>query len=145
MTLSQKLLLGFGALVAYLYLTSGTSQAATGGALPAGGGGGGTGGSGGPQAGDSILVNTSSTGAAGQIFLRSSPLTLSQAQAATQSGQIAVGQSNIVAIAQHGDTLTATGSTQVASDGTTWWQVTGGSPNTTGWADSTYLVDQTQH
>jgi hypothetical protein len=138
MTLSQKLLLGFGALVAYLYLTSGTSQAATG---PSGASGG-AGGSG-PQAGDSILVNTSSTGAAGQIFIRSAPLTLAQATAATNAGQTSVGTSNIVAIAQHGDTLTATGSTQVAGDGTTWWQVTNGS-GTSGWADSTYLLDQSQ-
>ena len=131
MTLSQKLLLGFGALVAYLYITAGTASAATSGS-PAIGGGGGTGGGLVPNAGDSLLVSTGQTGAAGQLFIRSSP--------GVQAGTT-VGAGNIVAIAQHGDTLTATGSVQTASDGTVWWGVRNSS-GVSGWSESNYLTNQ---
>lgn len=132
MTLSQKLLLGVGAVVVVLYLTSSSASAATGGA-PSGGGGGGGGGTTVPNAGDLLLVITSQTGAAGQLFVRSTP--------GVQAGN-AVGQGNIVAIVQHGSTMTATGQVQTAADGTVWWGVTTSS-GVSGWSESNYLQDQT--
>jgi len=130
MTLSQKLLLGVGAVVVVLYLTSSSASAAT--SAPAGPGGGGGGGTTVPNAGDQLLVITTQTGAAGQLFVRSTP--------GVQPGS-AVGQGNIVAIVAHGSTMTATGQVQTAADGTVWWGVTTPS-GVTGWSESNYLQDQ---
>jgi len=130
MTLSQKLLLGVGAVVVILYLSSSSASADTGTAGAAGGGGSKTTI---PNAGDQLLVVTAQTGAAGQLFVRSTP--------GVQAGN-AVGQGNIVAIVQHGSTMTATGQVQTATDGTVWWGVTTPS-GVTGWSESNYLQDQT--
>lgn len=132
MTLSQKLLLGVGVVVVILYLTSADASASSASALPGGGGGGG-GGATVPNAGDTLLVATTQTGAAGQLFVRSTP--------GVQAGT-AVGQGNIVAIVQHASTMTATGQVQTAADGTIWWGVTTPS-GVTGWSEANYLQDQT--
>jgi hypothetical protein len=130
MTLSQKLLLGVGAVVVVLYLTSSSASAAS---SPSGGAGGGGGNTTVPNAGDQLLVVTAQTGAAGQLFVRSTP--------GVQPGT-AVGQGNIVGIVQHGDTMTATGQVQTAADGTIWWGVTT-AQGVSGWSESNYLHDQT--
>jgi hypothetical protein len=129
MTLSQKLLLGVGVVVVILYLSSSDASASSAGALPGGGGSK----TGIPNAGDQLLVATAQTGAAGQLFVRSTP--------GVQPGT-AVGQGNIVAIVQHGSTMTATGQVQTAADGTVWWGVTTPS-GVSGWSESNYLQDQT--
>jgi len=139
MTLSQKLLLGFGGLVAFLYLT-GTANASTGSAITPGGGG--AGGGTVPNSGDTLTVATSGTYPGNQLFIRSTPMTLAAAANATASGQQAVGQSNIVAIAQQNEQLTASGQVQTMSDGSVWWGVSN-SQGVQGWADSAYLHDQT--
>jgi hypothetical protein len=130
MTLSQKLLLGVGAVVVVLYLTSSSASASTSGPVTSGGGGGNTVI---PNAGDQLLVVTTQTGAAGQLFVRSTP--------GVQPGK-AVGQGNIVAIVPHASMMTATGQAQTAADGTVWWGVTTPS-GITGWAESNFLQDQT--
>jgi Bacterial SH3 domain len=124
LSLASKLLLGFGALAAFLYVTGGTANAA----VTGGGSGGGGGGTGGnvttPNAGDKLLVVTAQTGAAGQLNIR------------TAAGT----QNQIVGTAQHGDTLTATGAVQTAPDGSIWWGVKTAA-GLTGWSESNYLQD----
>lgn len=135
LTFSQKLLLGFGGLAAFLFITAPSASAAT--AAPAAGGGGGGGGGGGmpatplpaggnvttPNAGDRLLVATQQTGAAGQLNIRKGPGI----------------QNAIIGAAPHGSTLSATGQVQTATDGTAWWQVSNGS--LTGWSEALFLHD----
>jgi hypothetical protein len=119
MPLSQKLLLGLGAFAAFVFLT-GSASASTSPAGAAGGSNATT-----PNAGDRLLVITTQTGLGGRLYIRTAP--------GTQNAQ--------VALANHGDTLTATGQVQTAADGTVWWQVTNSSGQT-GWSETNYLQDQ---
>jgi len=119
MPLSQKLLLGLGAFAAFVFLTSSASAATT---APAAGQNTTT-----PNAGDQLLVVTTQTGLAGRLYIRSAPGT----------------QNASIALANHGDTLTATGQVQTIADGTVWWQVTN-AQGQTGWSEANYLQDQGQ-
>lgn len=133
LTLTQKIVLGLGAVAALLVLTAPSSSAATGptpsgGPAPGGGGGAGAGGNvTTPNPGDKMLVVTTDTGPAGRLYIRSAP--------GTASPQ--------VAMAAHGETLIATGQAQAASDGTTWFQVRN-SAGIVGWSESNYLQDMGQ-
>jgi hypothetical protein len=131
LSFSQKLLIGFGALAAYLFITS-SASASTGSGTPALGGTGGPSPGGGgnvatPHAGDHLLVVTTDPGLAGRLYIRSG--------AGTGNPQ--------VALANHGDTLTATGNAKTAADGTNWWEVRNAA-GVTGWSEANYLQDTGQ-
>lgn len=132
LSLQQKLLLGFGGLAAFLFVTAGKASAATSGpsprpsptpaspgAAPLPSGGNVTT----PNAGDKLLVATMQTGAAGALNIR----------------QAAGTQNAILGQAPHGSTMTATGQVATASDGTSWWQVSNGA--VTGWSEALFLHD----
>lgn len=120
LSLPSKLLLGIGGLTAVLLLMGSTANATTSPAGPGGSGGNATT----PNAGDRLLVVTTQTGLAGRLYIRSDP--------GTNNPQ--------VALANHGDYLTATGRVQTASDGTVWWEVQTAT-GTKGWSESNYLQD----
>ncbi len=125
LTTMQKVLIGAGSVVAFLAIKSATASAATTASSTAASSTGTTGGGGTtPNAGDGLLVVTAQTGDAGRLNIRTNPGT----------------NYPEVALANHGDTLIALGTTQTASDGSIWWGVKtqGG---TSGWSESNYLQD----
>jgi hypothetical protein len=133
LTTNEKLVLGFGAAGLILWwLWPSTASASTG--MTVAGGGTttpSTAGQTSPNAGDQLLVTTQSAGAAGQLIVRNAP----------GAGTPGIpGTTMVFALAQ-GATVSATGQTQTAADGSVWWGVTNGTLS--GWANSTYLQDQT--